>query len=100
VLRAVVLGAVVVATGCGGGDDGGPDAGEVLADRVVAVLEADGGAIDGDLTGAEVTCPIVRTPAEGDRATCVVRFDGSRVVEVDVEFQADGAIRVVAVVPR
>jgi hypothetical protein len=95
-LLAVVVGP---AAGCGG-DDPPPDAGEVLAERVVAVLEADAGVLDGDVAAADVTCPDVRSPAAGNRATCVVRFDDGRAVEVDVEFEADGALTVVAVVPR
>lgn len=79
-----------------GGDDEPADA---LAERVVAVLEADGGAVDGNLAGADVSCPDVRDPEAGDRATCTIRFDGDRRIHVDVEFEADGAITVVAVIP-
>ena len=85
-----------VLVACGGGDGKPSDA---LAARVVAVLEADGDAVDGDLGGADVSCPQVREPQAGDRATCTIRFDGGRRVDVDVEFQADGAIAVVAVIP-
>ena len=63
------------------------------------MLEADGEAVDGDLQGADVTCPEIGEPEAGDRATCTVRFAGDRKVEVDIEFDADGAIAVVAVVP-
>jgi hypothetical protein len=93
----LLLGALVVAAACGG-DDGGDETGEDLADRVVAVLEADGEAVDGSLEGAAVTCPDV-DPEPGDRATCTIELAGDRQVQVDVEFDGDGAITVVAVVP-
>lgn len=95
---ALVLLVPVPVGACGGG--GSDDPGDGLADRVVAVLEAEGDAVDGDLEGAEVTCPDVGDAAAGDRATCTVRFDGGGAADVDVEFEADGAITVVAVVPR
>jgi hypothetical protein len=82
-------------TACG---NGGARAGDDLADRVIALLERNG-PVDGDLEGADVRCPDVRAPADGDRATCEVSFGGSREVEVDVEFRADGSIVLVAVVP-
>lgn len=81
------------------GGSGGSEGADRLADRVVGVLEAQGDAVDGDLEGADVSCPTVRDPEPGDRATCVIRFDDGRRVEVDVEFDADGSIAVVAVVP-
>ncbi len=93
---AMVLGGAVAACGGGGSDDAGDD----LADRVVAVLEAEGDAVDGDLEGADVSCPDVRDPEEGHRATCTVTFDGGGSADVDVEFQADGSLTVIAVVPR
>jgi hypothetical protein len=80
-------------------DDGGGAGGD-LADRVREVLAADGAAVPGDLGSARVTCPRVDEPDPGDLATCVVRFDDAREVEVDVEFEADGAITVVAVLER
>jgi hypothetical protein len=94
---AVAASATVVLAGCGDGDDGSRR--DALAERVVAVLEADGGAVDGNLDGADVTCPAVDDPAPGDRATCTVGLDGDRSVQVDIEFEADGSIAVVAVVP-
>jgi hypothetical protein len=94
-----VVGAFVATPACGGDHDNGP-AGGALAARLVAALERDGGTVDGDLDGAEVTCPDVEDPGSGDRATCVLRFGGGRVVDVDLEFDADGAFAVVAVVPR
>jgi hypothetical protein len=99
VLRRAVIAlvtATTAATACG--DDGG-SARDPLAERLVALLEADAEAIDGDVAAAQVTCPTVPSPEPGDVATCVVRFDDGRRLEVDVEFQADGAIVVVAVVP-
>jgi len=93
----VAIAAVTVAIpACG--DDGG-SASDALADRLAALLEAEPDAIDGDVDDAQVTCPSVPSPEPGDVATCVVRFDDGRRVEVDVEFQAGGAIAVVAVVP-
>ena len=80
-----VVGVVVV--GCGDDVEAPADA---LADRVVAVL---------DLEGAEVTCPEVEKPEAGDRATCTAHFDSDRELQVDIEFEADGAFAVVAVVP-
>ena len=94
---ALTTGVALGAAGCGSGDEESPR--DALADRVVAVLEADGGAVDGDLEGADVTCPTVEAPEPGDRATCTVRLDGNRTVDVDVEFEGDGSIAVVAVVP-
>lgn len=88
--RLALLAPAVLAAACG--DDEPPAAGEVLADRVVAVLELD--------EAADVTCPEVRATAPGDRATCVVDDGAGGVLEVDVEFEADGAITVVAVLPR
>ena len=87
----------LAALACGSGNDRGADG--ALEERLVAVLEAEGDAVDGDLTGADVTCPDVGEPSAGDRATCTLRFDGDRQVQVDVEFDADGSIAVVAVVP-
>lgn len=90
---------VLVLSACaggGGGGDGGRPA-EVLADRVAALLAAGDSS---DAAGADVTCPSVRDPRPGDRATCVARMDDGHVSEVDVEFQADDSIVVVAVAPR
>ena len=97
-MTAVVI-ALLLCAACGDDDDA-PDAGDVLAERLVAVLEAEGDAIDGDLEGADVSCPDVRAPAAGDRATCVVTLARGQELEIDVEFQDDGALTVVAVVPR
>ncbi len=103
--RLAVAGTALLApallVGCGGGDD---DAGggtvDDLPGRLRAVLEADGGAVEGDVASAEVVCPVVREVAAGDLATCVLTFDDGREVEVDVEFDADGAFAVVAVQER
>jgi hypothetical protein len=95
VLRAVATTTLLLAA-CGGGDE---DPADALADRVVAVLEADGDAVDGDLSGADVRCPEVREPDVGDRATCTIRLSGDRRIHVDVEFEEGGAIAVVAVIP-
>lgn len=86
-LRAVVGLGVVGLAACGGGDDPPADA---LAERVASVLE---------LRGADVTCPDVEAPEAGDRATCTARFDRDRRMQVDIEFDDDGAFAVVAVVP-
>ena len=83
----MLLAIVPAAAGCGDGDEPPADA---LADRVAAVL---------DLEGADVTCPDVEAPEAGDRATCTARFDRERRMQVDIEFDADGAFAVVAVVP-
>lgn len=88
---------VALLAACGGGNG---DPGDDLADRVVAVLEAEGDAVDGDLEGADVSCPDVRDPEEGNRATCTIRFDGGGSADVDVEFEADGSLTVIAVIPR
>lgn len=93
---AVVLGAAVAACG----DDTEERPADRLADRLVAVLEADPGTVDGDADEADATCPSVDSPEPGDVATCVLRFDDGREVEVDLEFQADGSIVVVGVLPR
>jgi hypothetical protein len=99
VRRGAALVALVAPVLFGGGDDGGGgDPAKALADRLVAVLEAAPGTVDGDVADARVTCPVVHDPAAGDEATCVLRFPGDRRVEVDVEFQADGSIDVVSVV--
>ena len=90
------MGGAVLLVACGGGD---PPPRDALAERVVAVLEADGDVVDGDLDGADVACPSVDEPTAGDRATCTIQLDGDGAVEVDVEFDADGSIAVVAVVP-
>lgn len=92
--------AVALAVSACGDDGAEPPAADRLADRLVAVLAADPGNVDGDVTDAEVTCPSIADPDPGDVATCVLRFDDGRDVEVDVEFQADGAIVVVAVLVR
>ena len=88
-LRAVALVAVggALAVGCGDDDEAPAVA---LAVRVAAVL---------DLQGADVTCPDVDAPEAGDRATCTARFDRDRRMQVDIEFEDDGAFAVVAVVP-
>lgn len=97
-LLALLVGVVAVLAGCG--SDGGAEPADRLTERLVAVLRADPAVVGGDVGDAEVMCPVVRTPDPGDVATCVLRFEGGRRVEVDVEFQADGAIVVVGVVER
>jgi hypothetical protein len=100
-LRVAAGAGLLVVAGCGDDSSGATDgAGGDLAERVVAVLEADGQTVDGDLEGADVSCPDVHDPQPGDRATCDVRFGPQREVEVDVEFGDGGSITVVAVVPR
>ena len=83
---ALPLGLIGLAA-CGGDDDPPADA---LAERVADVLE---------LSGADVTCPDVEDPEAGDRATCTARFDRERRMQVDIEFDADGAFAVVGLVP-
>lgn len=101
----MVIAAALLVTGAGCGDDDGDGGdsetgGDALAERLVAVLEGEGAdRIDGDLDGADVTCPRLDDPRPGDRATCIVEPRRGGEVEVDVEFDADGSIAVVAVVP-
>ncbi len=98
-LRRSVGVALALVAGCGGGGSGNDDGGD-LAGRLRAVLEADGGAVDGDVGAADVVCPTVDDAQPGDLATCVLTLDSDREVEVDVEFQEDGTITVVAVQER
>lgn len=108
---AATLAAVVAALlggGCDDGDDASSDPADVLADRVSAVLADDSSAVlerlaEGDvgvtaeaLADADVRCPRVTEPAAGDRATCRVTT-GDAELELDVEFDADGGLEVVAV---
>lgn len=105
----VVLAGVVavMATGCSS-DDSPDDPAEALAERVSAILDDDSSAVlerlaEGDvgvtadeLADAEVLCPRVTDPDQGDRATCRVTAGGTE-LELDVEFGGDGGLDVVAV---
>jgi hypothetical protein len=111
VLRTVAALALAAATplatgGCS--DDEPDDPADALADRVTTILEDDGSAVlerlaeggigidDADLAEADVLCPRVTDPEVGDRATCRVTAGGVE-LELDVEFENDGALEVVQV---
>lgn len=91
-----------------GGDDGPADPAAELADRVHDILrsdtssvldrlaEGDVGVTADDLADADILCPRVRAPEAGDGATCRLDAGGTE-LELDVEFEADGSIQVVAV---
>lgn len=103
----MVTAAVTILVG-GCADDPPADPAEALADRVTGILEGDGEVVlqrleEGGiglgadaLRDADVLCPRVTDPAPGDRATCRVAADGVE-LELDVEFVADGGLRVVQV---
>jgi len=109
--RAVALAIALtaaVALGAGCGDEGDDDPAALLADRVSAILDSDssavvdrlaesGSALDAAaLADAAVRCPRVAAPEPDDRATCRVTAADGTELELDVEFQDDGGIEVVA----
>jgi hypothetical protein len=89
VLRRVAVVVLVLAAASACGDDGSSSS---LDDRVRDVLSLP--------SSAAVLCPVVREVEAGDLATCVVTHDDGREVEVDLEFEEDGGITVVAEVER
>lgn len=101
--------ALLAAAGCGD-DAGGTDdgSGAALAERVVAVLATEPESVierlaelsvdvDADeLDELELTCPAVRDPAPGNRATCTTAVGRSQLA-IDVEFGEGDALTVVLI---
>jgi hypothetical protein len=105
-LGPVLLAVTVAPTVAGCGEDG--DRSGDLAPRVRAALAADPDAVadrlaeqgvdaePADVTDLDLTCPAVRSPEPGDRATCTGAVDGTAIA-VDVEFGEGEELTVVVV---